>query len=145
VSRRLKIASAEMGFLELYLIYQYGADYEADWKPLQGHPLAGLFTSVSKETMDHALKGFTRPFVQQLGLPPLGCLHKIPTGSRECAHVAECPFYDKMACLPTSKKLPNCYQPAGVEGDVARQLGHEVVALWREGVFIVVVREPQQT
>lgn len=145
MSRRLKVASAEMGFLELYLIYQYGEEYESDWRALQGHPLTSLFTVVSKETMDHALKGFTRPLVQQLGLPPLGCLHKFPPASRECVHRAECPFYDRTDCLPTAKKLPNCYQPDGVEGEEARRLGHEVVTFWREGVFIVVVREPQRT
>ena len=142
MSRRLKLATLEMEFLELYLIYQYGAEYEADWLPLQSSPLASLFTVVSKETMDQALQGWTRPFIQQLGLPPLGCLHKIPPAYRTCAHRTDCPFYDKAACFPTAKRLPNCFQP-GVEEGVPRQLGYDVVALWREGVFVVVVLENQ--
>ena len=140
--RRLKLTTAEMGYLELFLIYQTGPDFEATWKPLQGLGLAACFTVVTKETMDHALHGFTRPFIQQLGLAPAGCLRKIPVENRECAHLKECPFYDRVGCLPTAKKLPNCYQPAGV-GDETRQLGAEVVSLWREGVFIVVVTEPK--
>lgn len=136
--RRLKVPTAEMGPLELYLIYQYGDAYEPTWKPLQGHPLTSLFTVVPEDTMAHVLKGFSRPFVQALGLPPVGCLRKIPTDYRECAHKAECQFYDPKVCLPTAKKLPNCYQLTGVEA-VAAQLGHEVVFYWREGVYIVVV------
>jgi len=141
VSRRLKLASSEMGFLELYLIYQYGPDFEPDWLPLQSSPLASLFTVVSKETMNQALQGWTRPLIQQLGLPPLGCLHKIPTAYRTCAHKTDCPFFDKSSCFPTAKKLPNCFQPSGVEDSAARQLGYDVVALWREGVFVIVVQE----
>ena len=140
MSRRLKLATQEMDFLELYLIYQYGPDFEPDWLSLQSSSLAALFTVVSKETMDQALQGYTRPFVQQLGLPPLGCLHKIPPVYRTCAHKTDCPFYDKSSCFPTAKKLPNCFQP-GVDGGVSRQLGYDVVALWREGVFVVVVLE----
>lgn len=136
--RRLKVQTAEMGPLELFLVYQYGADYEPTWKSLQGNPLAALFTVVPQSTMDHALKGFSRPLVQSLGLPPAGCLRKIPNTCRECAHRGDCQFYDVTACLPTAKKLPNCYQPSGVEAESA-QLGHEVVFYWREGVYIVVV------
>lgn len=139
--RRLRVETAEMGFLELYLIYQYGAVWEPAWEPLAGHPLASVFTVVSKETMDHALHGFSRPLVQQLGLPPQGCLHKLPQAHRVCGLREGCVFYSKTDCHTTSKKLPNCFQPDGVEGDTAQQLGHDVVRLWREGVYIVVVQE----
>jgi len=141
VSRRLKLATVEMGLLDLFLVYQYGAAFEPDWASLQGNPLVDTFTVVSKEVMDHALHGFTRPLVQKLGLAPASCLLKIPPANRECEHRVECPFYDRTECTPTSKKLPNCFQPSGVEGDDARQLGYAVVTLWREGVFIVVVQE----
>lgn len=142
MSRRLRLATVELGFLELYLIYRYGERFEADWAPLEAHGISGLFTYVSKDTMDHALRGFTRPLVHGLGLAPVGCLRKLPVANRECEHRVGCQFYDRAGCVVTAKKLPPCFQPAGVEGDVARQLGHDVVALWREGVFIVVVTEP---
>lgn len=136
--RRLKVHTAEMGDLELYLIYQYGADYEATWKPLQGHPLTSLFSVVTEEVMSHVLKGFSRPFVNALGLPPEGCLRKIPITSRECGQREGCTFYNAAACLPTAKKLPNCYQPSGVYAESA-QLGSDVVFHWRQNTYIVVV------
>jgi hypothetical protein len=134
----LKVQTAEMGPLDLYLIYQYGAEYEPTWRPLQGNPLTTLFTVVPETTMAHALKGFSRPLVQSLGLPPAGCLRKVPNACRECAHREECQFYDAASCFPAAKKLPNCYQPSGVE-PLSAQLGHEVVFYWREGTYIVVV------
>lgn len=137
--RRLKANTVEMGFLELYLIYQYGPDLEPTWRPLQGHPLTSLFTVVSEATMAHLLNGYSRPFVQALGLPPAACLRKMPVDCRECGDQQGCQFYDVGACFPTAKKLPNCYRPAGVEAQSV-QLGREVVFYWREGVYTVVVK-----
>ncbi len=139
MSRRLKIATVEMGFLELFLIYQNGPTYEPDWLPLQGTFFDQLFSSVSEATMKHALRGWTRPLMAEMGLPPEGCLRKVPASFRDCVNREGCPFYDKVGCLPTSKKLPTCYQPGGVADGVARQLAHEAVFLWREGVQILVV------
>ena len=35
VSRRLRVRTNEMGFLELYLIYERAGAYEEYWRPLQ--------------------------------------------------------------------------------------------------------------
>lgn len=136
--RRLKLATKELGYLELYLIYENKGEYEPTWKPLQGSSFLGVVTVVSKETMDHALHGYTRPFVQQLGLAPSGCIRKLPTVYQQCGQREQCIFFDDTRCHPVSPKMPNCFEPYGV---VPRDLGHEAIRLWHEGVYIVVVRE----
>ena len=139
--RRLKINTHEMGDLELFLIYSTGGQWEPEWQPLQGvQVITDLLTHVSKETMDHALRGWTRPLVMGLGLPPEGSLRKIP---RICTHKDSmpCPLYDPKRCTPTAKKMNNCFQPRGVEGDVALQLSGELVRFWREGVRVLIVEE----
>ena len=126
--------------MELYLIYQTGEDLEPEWKPLQGSPLLDPVTVVSKEVLDHVLHGFSFPFVQQLGPSPEGCVRKLLPVFRQCAQRERCIFYDRVRCVPTSRKMPNCYQPDGVEGE-AVSLGAEIVRLWHENVYIVVVQE----
>lgn len=141
MSRRLKIASVEMGFLELLLIYSMGGEWEPSWKPLQGQrAVTGLLPYVSKETMDHALRGWTSPLVKNLGLPPEGALRKVP---QVCTHKdsVPCPMYDPKRCTPLARNMWNCFQPLGVEGDVALQLAYDVIRLWREGVRVLVVEE----
>lgn len=141
MSRRLRLHTAEMGPVELMLIYQRGEEWEAEWRPLQGTPIAVLLPVITDEVMNHGLQGWTRPLVDALGLPPQGALRKIPTRHRPCEHRSHCPFHDPTQCLPVGKRLPDCYHPADL-GDVQVQtLAYEVVRFWREGVYTVVVKE----
>jgi len=126
-----------MGTLELYLIYDEGGIWELEWRELQGVPLD--LPEVSKEDMDHALHGWTRPLVDGLGPPPKGMLLKLPKTARLCAHEQTCPFYDKRRCGLFLSKLPWCFEAAGLE---APKLVAEVIKLWRQEVYVVVVREP---
>jgi hypothetical protein len=141
VSRRLTIATKEMGKLELYLIYDYGGTWEPEWLPVQDHPIASLFTRVAHDTIEHAILGFSRPLVKGLGLFPKGCLHKMP--SQECTHATACTLHVEKDCLSTAKGMPWCFEPAGVgDASTIRKLAAEAVRLWREGVYVVVVEEP---
>ena len=139
--RRLKIDTLEMGFLELFLIFNEHGVWEPEWRPLQGDALTALFTVVSKDTMDHALKGWSRPLVSALQLAPDGCLIKLPKDAKRCGARANCPFYDKKTCFPTAKKMPWCFVPDGVEGEERVRLAAEVIKFWREGVYVLVVEE----
>ena len=142
MSRRLKIATQEMGSLDLLLIYQVGEDWEPEWAPLQGSTFAAILSVVSDVVMNHAIRGWTKPLITGLGLPPQGSLRKIPPEHWNCEHRLKCPFYRKDTCEPTCKKLSDCFQPENLSGVEARTLAYEAVRLWREGVYIVVVKEP---
>lgn len=141
MSRRLKLPTKEMGDLQLYLIYQTGAEWEKEWAALQSHPIASLFTVVSKETMDAALLGSTSSLVKQLGLPPIGAIHKLPLINQVCSLRNECVSFTRHLCVPEHKKMPVCFQPDGVEGTEARQLAADVIRHWREKVYVIVVRD----
>jgi len=130
-----------MGFLELYLIYNVGGVWEEEWRLLQGHAITSLITVVSKDTIEHALLGWTTPLVKGLGLPPNGALHKMPAQARVCTLRATCPFYDNAQCFPTAKRMPWCFEPEGSDSSEVRLLATEVIKYWREGVYVVLVQE----
>lgn len=133
--RRLQIPSREMNTIQLYLIYQYGDVWEEEWRPLQG---VMDLPSVTKEVMDQALTGWTKPLVNSLGPPPKGKLLQMPRTARHCQHEKTCPLFDANTCSPLKKKMPWCFEPAGIEPGI---LAAEVVKLWRSEVYVVVVRE----
>ena len=133
--RRLQIPSAEMGVIQLYLIYQYGGQWEQQWREMQG--VLDL-PAVTAETMEHALRGWTRPLVDALGPAPEGRLVLMPRAARACALRNDCPFFNAKRCGALLKKMPWCFQPDGV---AAKHLVAEVINLWREEVYVLVVEE----
>ncbi len=128
-----------MGKVETFLIYSYAGTWEATWRPLQDHAVGSLFPRMAHDTVEHAILGFSRPFVKALGLFPKGLLHKLP--SQRCANEATCTLYIPKNCLSTVKTMPTCFEPEGFDSSV-RELGAELVRLWREQVYVVVVEEP---
>ena len=132
--RRLSLPTVEMGRLELYLIYSVDGVWEEEWRALQ---TAGMdITEISKEDMDHALHGWTRPLVDNIGPPPNGLMRRLV--SKECALKEGCPFYRKTDCTALSKKMPWCFEPVGY---FPGNLSGEIIKLWREGVYVLIVRE----
>lgn len=132
----------ELGEMQLFLIYATAGEYEPLWRAIQGLPLTESFTVTTKATFDHALRGWTSPFVKGLSLPPVGALKKLPVLNRLCENRQGCPMYHKAECTPSHKKMPWCFQPSGLESDEQRRLASEVVQMWRAGVYIVVVDDP---
>lgn len=133
--RRLRLPQSEVGPLDLYLIHQYGEAWEETWRPMQG--VLDL-PSISKADMDHALHGWTRPLVDQLGPPPRGKLLQLPLAARACASKTTCVTYSAATCDLLNKRMPWCFQPATLE---PLDLTSEVIRLWREGVYVLVVRQ----
>lgn len=139
MSRRLKVGTREMGDVDLYLIYNYGAFWESSWEPLRQHPFARNLATSTHEIVEQALLGYSRPLVKGLGLFPKGMLHKLPLAA--CENAATCTLYVERNCLSTAKGMPWCFEPAGFDSTV-RPLVAELVRLWREQVYVVVVEEP---
>lgn len=140
--RRLKVQTREMGMLELYLIYNEGGLWEEEWRPLQTYgDLVEQMPCVSKEQMEHALIGWTRPLIDALGPAPKGLLLKLPLVTRECCARETCPFFRPKDCISLSKRAPWCFQPNGIADLDVRKLAAEVIKMWREGVYTVVVLE----
>lgn len=136
----MKVKTAELGDLEVYVIYSVDGAWEQHWKPLQGTEVATLATFVPKETLDHALKGWSSPLVKALGLAPSGALRKLPKVSQECRLRRKCTFYRPRDCQAANAKVPSCFEPDGLEGDVAVRAA-ELISMWREGVYVIVQSE----
>lgn len=139
MSRQLTIATREMGKVDLYLIYDYGGTWEEEWKPLQEHSVGALLSKVTHDTIEHAIRGFSRPLVKSLGLLPRGLLHKLPY--KTCANTRSCSLYIEKNCHTLAKSMPWCWEPEGVEASARARIA-ELVRLWREAVYVVVVEEP---
>ncbi len=130
-----------MGDLNLLLIQETAGVWEEEWRPLQGTPLGDLFTVVSNSIMNDALKGWTKPFVAALRIPPEGALRKVPPESRVCLRRHKCPFYEARKCFPEAKQMPWCFEPEGMEPEEARRQATRAIESWREKVYLVVVQE----
>jgi hypothetical protein len=137
VSRRITLNTRELGRLNLYLIYVYGETWEKEWAALQGHPVASLLARVPHDVIEHAILGFSRPLVKALGLFPKGMLHKLP---QTCQNAKTCSLHIERDCRSTAKATPWCFEPEGLDSSV-RPLCADLVRLWREKVYVVVVEE----
>jgi hypothetical protein len=138
--RRLTIKTNEKGDLPLYLIYADGTGHwEQEWASAQDLELSSLLTTVPKETMDHALAGWTKPLVDALGIPPEGALRKLPVANRVCGVRKRCPYYEPNKCVPLHQKMPWCFEPDGLKSDESRHFAARLIQLWREKVYVVVV------
>ena len=142
MSRRVRVKTVEMGFVELLLIYENNGVWEDEWAPLQAATeLVAHLPRLSKEAVEQAFIGWSKPLVNGLGPPPKGVLLVIPKVTRECFLRRRCPFYMKGDCLSTAKKKPYCFEPDGFEDEAQRRLASECVKHWHEGVYVVVVQE----
>ncbi len=134
----MKLKTRERGFLEVFTIQEALGAWESDWEPLRGTAIGASFSRVTQAALNHALNGWTHPFVEALGISPDMALAKLP--SQRCEKQVSCRLHDPRKCLVASKKLPWCYEPAGFAdlNDRARARAAEVIFLWRQQVYVVV-------
>jgi hypothetical protein len=107
--------------------------------PLRAHPeFASLIPIVTGEAMSHALHGYMRPLMEQIGVEPKYQLIQIPAPHDQCSLAeAGCVMFDQRRCHPRSKKLPECWAP--VSEEAARRAMATVTLAWAEGRYVVVV------
>lgn len=137
----MKLPTLEMGEIEVLTIDEKDGKWEPDWEPLRGTRIGDQFSVVARQTIDHALHGLSRPLVDALGIPPSGALLKLPQDARECRLRRRCPFYEPKQCHPRASKMPWCYEPDGIDDDLERLAAAKAIEEWRQGVYLVIVRE----
>jgi hypothetical protein len=140
----VKLPTQEMGEVQLMLLN----GWEGEWARLRGTPIGELFSVVSREVVDHALHRLSRPLVDSLGIPPEGALRKVPAVSRQCwlrlrrpGMRRACPLQGPECDIRTTKPLPHCFEPDGIEDEALRRIATQAIELWRQGVYVVVVEE----
>lgn len=137
----MRLPTAERGEIELLAIDIREGRWEAEWEPLRGTVYGDQFSIVSREALNHALHGFSRPLSVALGIPPAGALRKIPKPSRGCYVRAKCPFFRPQHCHIESAKMPWCFEPDAIEDSKIRMAVAKAVSLWREAVYLVAVED----
>ena len=134
--RRVLVNIRERGQVELLLVRMVGGRWEPEWEPLRETAVGELLPVVTREDIEHALNGYTRPLFRGLGLPPDGALRKLPKEAKECRERRTCRLWRAEECHPVAKAMPWCFQPDGLPMKAA-----EAVQLWREKVHIVIALE----
>jgi hypothetical protein len=137
--RRVLVKTREMGQLALHLVRQEAGVWEPEWDDLRGTAIADLFTVVTREVIEQALQGYTKPLILALGLPPDGALRKLPPEAKICSQRRTCSLWDAQCCFPVAKKMPWCFQPSGLPPKAS-----EAIQIWRERVYLVVALEEQK-
>ncbi len=141
MARFIKVPTREMGELRLLLIsVEDGGLWEPEWEPLRGTVFGDQFSVITKEVLDHALKGWSRPLSDTLGIPPVGALRKIPLESRACFRREKCPLFNAKQCFPEAKIMAWCFEPDGVADGTVRYAATRAFEYWRSGVYLVVVQ-----
>lgn len=108
---------------------------------LKGTPWEQLIATVSGASLSHAVRGYMRPILAELGPPPNGLIRKLPVGHKVCAHKDDCPIAT-VRCVP-GPKLPECWDSAGLS-DLAKPAATAVALAWRDGFHVVVVIGPER-
>lgn len=141
MSRRMKVQTAEKGYLEVFTLSQTGDTWEEPWELLRGTPIGKLFSTVSRRVINQVLEGHSNAFVNALGISPAGALIKVKPPI--CRKKDPCPLYDASRCtVRTKKDLPWCFEPELLHADPrALTLAAEAIFYWRSQVYIVVVLE----
>lgn len=139
MARLMKLPTLERGEIIVLAITERDGQWEPEWEPLRETVYGRQFTAVSRETLEHALRGFSRPLSDALGIPPVGALRKIPGPSRACYARRKCPFYEPHACHPQAAKMPWCFEPDDINDKKVRQSAAQAIEQWREGVYLLAV------
>lgn len=150
-SRHFKIQDPEWGEFNLLVLHEdKEGSLDEEWKAFQEHSevahIGALFSRVTQDAYQDALNKYTTPLIQELGLPPEGCLIKTPSEMKLCAHRKSCAMYEKGVCLGDNPKVPTCYQAegGGLEPSIEIQVAR-VFELWRMGFYIIVVPSSDHT
>lgn len=104
--------------------------------PLEGTPWGDLLPIVSGEVFSHALHGRVTPLMQQIGRPPHAQLKLLPE-PKMCSNEG-CVMADPNICHPCAK-MPDCYEPPGLDSDEARRAASQVALCWRDRRYVILV------
>lgn len=130
-----------MGEVQLLVYWPKGEGWDPEIEALRGTRIGDQIPVIEENTLNLALHGLSKPLVNALGIPPFGALLKLPKAATVCSQRKRCPMFDETQCFPTTKrKLPWCFEPD--LKDEPRVAAAKVIAEWRQGVYVVAIKEP---
>lgn len=85
MGRQFTAHDPDWGAIDLYVITEYeDGRWEGEWEPFrimpELAPISQLFSRVSYEAYQDALRKYPMPLIKELGLPPEICLVKLGIG-----------------------------------------------------------------
>ncbi len=109
------------------------------WAPLKGTVYESLVPCVSLESHHHAVYGWLKPLLQELGNPPDARLRKIQNHVCQLANPQDCRIVTRY-CVPCAK-VPVCYE-APIEDPQVQQIMTFLVRRWAQGYWCFVLEDP---
>ena len=138
--RQHRIDAKEWGSIKIMRpIIHEGEDPWGKLAVLKETSLEGLIPVVSGDAFSHALHGFVKPLLDEIGPEPKSLLRMISKDLRPCASSKACIMHDKIACVMGHPKVPDCFTPSGFEGAAVTDVAAKVLLAWSEGRYVVVV------
>ena len=104
--------------------------------PLKDTEWAKFVPVVRGDNMSHALHGYLKPLLDEIGPEPRLLTKKIPESVGRCSLYKTC-MTAEPKCIPAGPP-PECYEASADSYAVARA-ATMLVLLWKEGAWVVVV------
>jgi len=123
-------------------IVKEGGDPWGELAPLKGTPFESLIPVVSGDALSHALHGYLKPLLGEIGPEPKSLARMVPKAQRVCESHKGCLMYDVKNCQP-GPKVPDCFEPSGLQTDAARVAAGIVAVAWAEDRYVLVVVGPE--
>lgn len=133
---RYQLNDAKWG---LYTIYRPIPKAGESWgclAPLKGTEWEKYVPVVDGENMSHALHGYLKPLLEELGPEPRLLTKKIPEILGKCSLFKDCLTSDSK-CIPSGPP-PDCYEAKADEIPIS-SAATALVLLWKQGAWVVVV------
>lgn len=134
--RMLTMNDDHWGELKLMVVLPKDGDPWGVLAPIRDTVWSEQVQVVSGEVFSHALHGYWDPLMRAIGPEPRHRAKRIPLEQGQCALFEGCVGASPECC--PGGKTPGCYEPPGIELDLAPLIA-EVVFAWRDGRYVLVV------
>ena len=147
MTRTFRIKDDSWGECPVFVIHRYeDGTWEKKWdlfrtdEPFKG--IGNLFSVVTFEAYQDALRGHSIRLIKELQLPPEGCFSKTGNALLLCRHRDNCSMHDPEDCLADNDPHPPlCFEANAIEDEESTEknmLMTQVFDMWRKGFYIII-------
>ena len=149
MTRQFKIQDDDWGEYTLFVIHKKFDEegnivWEDRWDCFRTDPelqhIGDLFTEVSYDAYQDALRNHGFRLIQELGPPPEACFLKTNDTALLCVHRDNCAMHDPDECLG-NKEPPVCFEANATttEPDHNKNtLTTQIFDMWRNGFYVII-------
>ncbi len=149
MTRQFKIQDDDWGEYTLFVIYKKQDEndntvWEDKWDCFRTDPelqhIGDLFTDVSYDAYQDALRNHGLRLIQELGPSPEACFLKTKNDALLCAHRDNCAMHDPNDCLG-NKEPPVCFEANATTDEPDHNkntLTTQIFDMWRNGFYVII-------